>query len=109
MPRSAKIARSSPSSFCSSKCWLAFDYKSTLGVSILLFSISIIFSVLYFAFPSIFQSRFFPDTILVVGIGFGCGLISLWNVKRSRMIRREIPKDSRRGPLFDEPPEFRDY
>jgi hypothetical protein len=74
-----------------------------------LLSIGIIFSVLYFAFPSIFQSRFSLDTIIVVGAGFGCGLPSLWMVKRSRVIRKEIPKDSRRGQRLDEQLEYCDY
>jgi len=75
----------------------------------MLISIGIIFSVLYFVFPSIFQSRFYLDTILVIGAGFGCGLPSLLTVKRSRTIRDEIPKDSRRGQRLDEQLEYRDY
>ena len=75
----------------------------------MLLSIAIIFSVLYFVFPSIFQSRFSLDALLIIGVGFGCGLLSLLTVKQSRMIRKEIPKDSRRGQRLDEQLESRDY
>ena len=103
------MRRSSPSSYCSSECWRASGYWNALGGSMLLISIAIIFSVLYFAFPSIFQSRFFLETIFIVGVGFGCGLASLWTVKRSGMIRQEIPKGSGEGQRLDESLEYRDY
>ena len=76
----------------------------------MLVSVGFIFAVLYFAFPSIFQSRFPLDTIFLVTVGFGCGLPALWMNNTTRMIRREIPQDSRRGQRIDEPlSEYRDY
>lgn len=108
----SKAARtnSSPAHFCSSECWLAFDYKSSLGLSIGLVSIGVIFSFVFFAIPSIFQSRFGLDTIILIVAGFGCGLPSLWCSTKNKTARREIPKDSRRGLRVDEPlEEYRDY
>jgi hypothetical protein len=76
----------------------------------MLVSIGVIFSVLYFAFPSIFQSRFRLDTIIIITAGFGCGLPALWMTNTTRMIRRELPQDSRRGQRIDEPlSEYQDY
>ena len=37
------------------------------------------------------------------------GLASLWTVKRSGMIRQEIPKGSGEGQRLDESLEYRDY
>ncbi len=106
--KSAKTRRSSPTSFCSSDCWRASDYKTSLGLSISSLSLGVIFSVLNFAFPTIFQTRYL-DVIFVVVAGFGLGLASLWIVRRSRIFRKEIPKDSRRGQRLDEQFEYRDY
>jgi len=74
----------------------------------LLLSLGAIFSVLFFAFPSIFQSRYL-DAIFIIVAGFGLGLFFLRTGKRNRMLREEIPKDSRSGQRFDEPLEYRDY
>jgi len=90
------------------ECWHASDYRNFLGVSILLISIASIFSVIYIAFPYIFQTRFL-DALFIIGVGFGCGLPSLLKVKQDRTLREEIPKDSRIGQRLDEYVEYRDY
>ena len=91
---------------CLYECYLAYDYRRTVLVEIILIGCGILFLVESMVGPYFPGSPFDFSRMLGLILTWGVGLPSLFIVRSSRKVRKEIPQHSRTGMIVEEPSSY---